>query len=101
MDDLEIIEGKKIKKSTSLFEVINNNDADLKINDQNYLKHPLFMINFPPDAKLLPPKPIMLDVCSTFLSYPDISEKVKALPEKNKGTLGSIASSVWGFFGKK
>jgi len=44
-------------------------------------------------------------VCTTLLSYPDISEKIpedmNEKPKENEGVLKSVAKGIFGWFGGK
>lgn len=97
--NMEIIEGKKIKKFGSLFDIINNPDCS----DFKETNDVIPFVNYPPDSKILPPKPILLDVCTAFLTYPDIEDKLPKQEDepKNEGAMSKIAKGVWGLFGGK
>jgi len=58
-------------------------------------------VSCPPDAKILPPKAILLDVCPRLLEYPDIQDKIPAQEEKkeDEGLTTKLAKGIWGFFG--
>jgi len=104
--EMEIKEGKKIRKEESLFDIVKNGKSSNKNREK---AEAMAFVNYPPEARILPPKPILLDLCSTLMDYPEIEHKIPEPVEEeeeeevveDKGLLSKVAGGVWGWFGGK
>lgn len=101
--DMEIKEGKKIRKEESLFDIVKNGKSSNKNREK---AEAVAFVNYPPEARILPPKPILLDLCSTLMDYPEIEHRIPEHVEEeevveDKGLLSKVAGGVWGWFGGK
>lgn len=85
MEDLEMEEGEKMKMKESLLDIVKSGKVKVK-GKKNEIRP---FVNFPPEHKLMPPNPILLDITYSQLDYPSIEHKIQAKEQKSSGGLFS------------